>query len=133
MPQEEIKMLEKALSDTSKWRIVYFHIPAVTFYYGTGVNTISESLFLLISKYKPDLVLMGHVHGYARANINGTAYVTLSSVGGIPAPLLMDDKSVDYYYFNYGYAIVKVNGNRLDFYFKDLDGKIIDHFTLVRG
>lgn len=133
MPKEEIKMLEKALSDTSKWRIVYFHIPAVEFYYGTGVTTISRSLFPLINKCKPDLVLMGHVHGYARANINDTTYVTLSSVGGIPAPLLMDDKSVDYYYFNYGYAIVKVNGNNIDFYFKDLDGNVIDHFTLTRG
>ena len=75
---------------------------------------------------------MGHNHIYGRMQINETTYIIVSSTGGIPGVIVSKPGALERYNFGYGYLLMDVYGERIDFTYKDLDGNIVDIFSVSR-
>mgnify|MGYP003876462517 CR=1 FL=1 len=134
-PEEEEEMFIEAMEYAERnnlWKIVYFHIPIVDVFPQHYHLDMPKILFPLLNKYKPHVVIMGHNHIYGRMQINETTYIIVSSTGGIPGVIVSKPGALERYNFGYGYLLMDVYGERIDFTYKDLDGNIVDIFSVLR-
>ena len=117
----------QALKDSADAFLYPGHVHAIT-----GEKDPRE----LYEKYGVDLVINGHNHLYDRtAPINGTIYVTLPTMSS-HAPKY-DVKHDSPYYAKtvpgfLGYGMFNVSSNKIKGTIKDLNGKIIDTFEILK-
>ena len=127
---------------TEMWKIVVMHFPPYTT--EDSYPELREKWCSLFDKYHVDLVLSGHIHQYFRSYplLNneavagpekGTIYVssvTVGKLGGNNAP----SPKYNVTYSNKGglFQIIEINGKKLDFLSKCIDGEIIDKFQIVK-
>ncbi|MDB5229398.1 MAG: metallophosphoesterase [Chitinophagaceae bacterium] len=154
---EEYRWLEDDLKKAKQnkkinWIILYSHYPV----YSWGVSQIltwQAHLKPLIDKYEIDLVLSGHRHAYERHkavrgseifeqkdfhvynNPKGTVYITngssgghLQGVGGWDLPTMVFTPKVN----SYNFAMMTIEGNKINYHVFDKEGKEIDYFELVK-
>lgn len=131
---EQTSWLEKDLaSSKSEWKFVYFHHPAFSVKKNRVDNEkIKASWQPLFEKYGVNIVFAGHDHLYARFRpINGVLYI-VEGVGGKSLYEVSDDDARIEKSDNqqYGFGLVQVYGNWLQFYHISADGKILDTFKL---
>lgn len=126
-------------ADSYDWIVVSMHRGV----YGASRFKKAEDWTKLFDEYGVDLVLQGHNHSYSRSyplvkgeaaagNEQGTVYVTLNAAGS-----KLNDKKKEKAYqavaFQNGkqmYAIVDVSSKELTYSAYDVDGQLLDQFTL---
>ncbi len=125
--------LERDLAATDRrWRILVLHQPGWSA--GAHRNTEKVQRFLqpLCVRYGVSLVLAGHNHYYARCDVDGVQHIT---TGGGGAPLYTprpDHPHVVAAAKAYHFCRVEIRGGELRFVAQDLDGRVLDAFTLHR-
>ncbi|MEN7547106.1 metallophosphoesterase family protein [Rapidithrix thailandica] len=135
---EQKNWLEKVLAENEKaWTVITFHYPI----YSTKPNRDNEKLRMhfkpLFDKYKVDLVLQGHDHGYARGmkkipdNHGQTMYVV--SVSGpkmyeVQSAPWMDRKAGNTQLFQ----VIEIEGNRLQYQAFTADRVLYDAFEIIK-
>lgn len=135
--QAQYEWLTRDLAATSeKFIIVYFHHTAYSSGNHDPIQTIQSDIVPLFDQYNVDLVISGHNHHYERtAPINGTIYV-VNGGGGAGLQDFRDPKP-DWSQVRYkGYEYVRVDvddAGIITITAKDLNGGVIDRFTISRG
>ena len=109
---EQFEWLKRDLAKTKKENIfVFTHRPTADpteIYKGyimSGKKVIEE-LMGVFRRYKVDYVIAGHIHGYARAERDGTIYIV---TGGAGAPLYLPKDFGGFYH----YVKISVDGNKI--------------------
>jgi predicted phosphodiesterase len=129
---DQYKFVESELKRSNKkWKIVVWHKSA---YVGGGHGDykpgveISKNLF---TKYGVDLVLSGHSHFYQRNIVDGITHVTVAG-GGAPLYTPEDTKYTQKSAKQYHFAYFELDANKISFKAINIDGKVIDDFTLTK-
>ncbi len=134
-PEEEREMFISAIKYAEEhglWKIVCLHIPPIEIFPHRVDEDERKILIPLLSKYQPDLVLMGHDHAYAREKVNNTTYIIVGPSGGFPHVYIGDTDSVDHYEFGYGYMILEISGDNITITYKNINGEILDRYVISR-
>ena len=132
-PEEEKEMFINAIEYAEThdlWKIVCLHIPPIDIFPHSVDENEAKILLPLFDKYKPDLILMGHDHAYARLRKNDTTYIIVGSSGGFPHVLLSNIDSVDHYEFESGYMLLTISSKEIALVYKNINGEILDRFTI---
>ncbi len=141
--QKVLPWVEQEMANaTEKWKIVMMHFPP---YHSDEYSPIlRKAVGPLFDKHGIDLVLSGHIHQYFRSYPmfdgavsgtpgKGTVYVASMAVKGSngerAASLVFNHN-----FSNKGgrYQIVEIDGNRLEFTSKSLEGDTSDTFSIVK-
>lgn len=147
----QLMWLEGLLKDnTITHKFVAFHVPAFPtgHHYGGSLDSdiaARNRLWAIINKYKTTAVFSGHEHNYSRRiidssfssygyNFRNKVYQIIS--GGAGAPLSGRRKDVKNVIIGpipeYHYIVVDVENNKINFNSYDLNGKVIDHFSIIK-
>ncbi len=134
--------LKNVLQQTTKrWKVVMMHHPAYTIS-RTHDNFLVRWLFSpLFDKYRVDLVLQGHEHGYGRA-----AYIPDSAFPSKQGPVyLISHDSPKLYDLNFSkdmdqlasntrmYQLINISHDTLSFRAYTADGALYDDFSLLKN
>jgi hypothetical protein len=121
---------------TRPWKFVYCHHPPYTSH-GSHPDTtaVQEELSPLFESSGVHVVFQGHNHHYERINaINGVYYVTVGGSGqSLHGLTLQKDYSALVYEDLYSFAVVDIDGMRLDLRAINENGSVIDAFHLDIG
>lgn len=124
-------------SSTEPFRMVMFHEPAFSAYGLNGIGnpdnlTTRQDVEPLVERYGVQVVLQGHNHYYARANVNGVQYLTL---GGAGAPQFPPDPSYSPYLVTTAqglhFARLDINGDLMTVTTQTPGGSVLDRFTVA--
>ena len=127
---EQYKWFENELkTSTSKWKIIMLHKPGYTAGGHKGNSTVIKHLQPLFEKYDVKLVLAGHNHYYARAEVNGVSHIT---TGGGGAPLYSPKmksyiKIIDK---SNHFLIIDIDGDKLNLKAIRADGSLIEKYNI---
>jgi 3',5'-cyclic AMP phosphodiesterase CpdA len=137
--------LEKVLSENpNPWTIVIQHQPLFTVSKGRDYVEMRKVLEPIYDKYHVDLVLEGHDHAYARSFplMNGKTVesgqgpVYVISVSG-PKMYAADSNNRERYAVELRntqlYQIIDISPDRLDYRAFDIEGKLMDKFSIDRA
>ncbi len=128
---KELEWLEDQLKHTDKkWKFIILHEPGYSA--GTHDNNKGVQKYIqpLCKKYKVAMVLAGHNHYYARAEVDSVVHIT---TGGGGAPLYAPDLSRPYVVTAtkaYHFCKVRINKDILHFEAIDNKAKQMDSFTI---
>ncbi|NOZ60703.1 MAG: tetratricopeptide repeat protein [Calditrichaeota bacterium] len=124
------------------WTIVSSHHPPFTAggnYYRNSRLELKKLLHPLMEKYGVDLVLSGHDHNYERTKpISGkkskhaVTYVVCGN-GGTPMRYIGWREWTQYAERVFGFVLVHIDGSRLHFQAININGEVIDEFTLDKS
>ena len=96
-----------------------------------GVADVRQFLVPLLQKYNVNLVVSGHDHLYERSDYKGTTYII---AGGAGAPLYQPDTKKNPYSIKalktLHYIIFSTDGEKITAKVYNLQGKIIDEFSI---
>ncbi|TVQ11325.1 MAG: hypothetical protein EA364_10795 [Balneolaceae bacterium] len=150
---EQYRWLDEQLQQSrAKWNIPIHHHPPYSSDeddYGdawTGHSTLGHTrlrdLASLYERHNVPLVITGHIHTYERTwpvrdnkvnQLNGVTYVVAGGGGG---PLENAAPTRSWFtrkvYRGHHYGMVHVHGDTLEWITYDLDGNILDNFTISR-
>ncbi|MFQ5584018.1 MAG: metallophosphoesterase, partial [Calditrichia bacterium] len=123
--------MESQLASTTKqWKFISLHAPGWSAGAHDNDSTVQAVIQPLAEQYGVSMVFCGHNHYYARAEVNGVQHIT---TGGGGAQLYDPDPSMP----NVVTAIkarhfckVRIDGNALTLVAIQLDGTVIDSFTI---
>lgn len=124
-------IIEDLESSKSKWNIVMMHMPGYTAGGHKNNKEVQKILQPVFKKYNVKLVLTGHNHYYARAEVDGITHIT---TGGGGAPLynakmknhiVTIDKS-------YHFCKIDVSSDSLIISAIRSDGSLIENFKINR-
>ena len=126
----QAEWLQTALADSSEaWQLAVFHHPA----YSSGRHTSTEWMQWPFEEWGVDAVLAGHDHLYERLEVDGIPYFT-NGWGGSPAiydwSLLLPESLVRYNDMH-GAMLVEATRDWIRFDFINVEGELIDSFTLT--
>lgn len=129
----QYRWLEEDLSSAKRpWKIIMLHEPGWSAGGGHGNNRAAQALDDLFQRQGVAVVLAGHNHYYARAEVNGILHLTLGTGG---APLYTPSPSmphVQFVYKGYGFGMFEIRGDRLYGEFLTVDGQAADRFEFQR-
>jgi hypothetical protein len=124
-------------SSTARWKVVTFHHPPLSEQYAK----VTADFMPLLEAAGVDLVLVGHHHSYLRswplvANrpaAYGPIVVQLGNGGGnVSGRAAAPDPRWAKSYQGFGYAMVRIHGDRLEFAMHDDAGALRDRFDIVK-
>lgn len=126
----QAQWLEENLSSSeATWKIVYFHLPP----YSSGYHGSSEHMRWPYRDWGADVVLNGHDHHYERLLVDEMLYFVNGLGGGARyatgTPL---SGSQVRYQARHGAMLVEATLESLSFWFINVDGTVIDSYTLER-
>jgi hypothetical protein len=125
--------LEQDLAaSTKKWKLIVLHEPAWSAGGGHDNNAEAQALQPLFERSGVAIVLGGHNHYYARAEVNGVLHLTVGTGG---APTYTPIKSMPYILATYagtGYTQFEIQGSQLHGWFVAADGTVKDEFWVER-
>jgi len=122
-------------ASTKEWKFLQFHAPV---YSAGGVggghpNNMIEQAYIqsLCEMYGVSMVFCGHNHYYAHCDVNGVKHIT-SGGGGAPLnkPNPSYHPSIVTASSTYHFCKIDIHGLQLDFEAVDINGNVIDAFTL---
>ncbi|GIP42818.1 hypothetical protein J45TS6_12770 [Paenibacillus sp. J45TS6] len=144
--KQQTEWLKEDLASTDKeWKIVAMHRPV----YGGNTYKKIQDWAEIFDKYEVDLVLQGHNHEYSRSyplkdgeitgdgsdlvrNHEGTVYVVANASGP-----KFNEKKEDQFYHKIHFqnnkqmfAGITIRGNTLTYQAYDVDGKLLDVFSI---
>ncbi len=130
----QYQWLEKDLAGSNKtWKIVVLHEPGWSAGGGHEPNAVVQNdLQPLFEKYGVAMVIAGHNHYYARAEVRGVQHVTIGT-GGAPVyePLDGQPNTITYWQGT-GYAKFEIDGSRLSGWFIDNQNQVRDLFNMTK-
>ncbi|WP_273242529.1 metallophosphoesterase [Hyphomonas atlantica corrig.] len=136
---EQREWLRTALeASDAKWKIATHHHPVLSERYPELVSDFVD----LYEAHDVDLVLVGHHHNYLRSwplagdvpvNEGGVIYVQLGGGGGnlSDRPQQLDLRWAKTYQ-GYGYSLISILGDKLEYRMHDDQGAMRDSFTLEK-
>ena len=138
LSQENYNWLKAVLNANKgkRWKFVFFHNPPYTKGMRGCAEGIRGQIHDLLNNYAVDIVFNGHTHAYERFKVDRINYVVTGGAGGVPHTLdgdcdipvgaLKDSKE------GYNYVYVKPKTDSLTLKAYELDGSLIDSFTIVK-
>jgi hypothetical protein len=118
------------VNSTSCWRLVFFHHAP----YSSGPHGSNTTLQWPFQAWGADAVLAGHDHDYERILVNGLPYFVNGLGGAQIYPILVAvPGSQVRYYARHGAMRVMATSSTLKFEFIDVDGAVVDTYTLNGG
>ncbi len=126
---DQYNWLKNDLETSDKtWKFIVLHQPG----WSASENTMitQRDIVPLAEEYGVALVFGGHNHYYARAEVNGVTHLT---VGGGGAPLYSPNPNAENVLVSrsvHSFAEIQIHGQQLDCTVIDLDGNIIDSFSI---
>ena len=128
---EQYNWLVNDLASTNKeWKFLVFHEPAWSAGGHSNNTEAQDYIQPLCLTYGVDIVFAGHNHYYARGVVGGVQHIT---TGGGGAPLYSPNPSNENILKvaeSYHFCEVDIQSNQLDFTAIDVDGNIIDSFSI---
>lgn len=115
---------------TACWKLVYFHHPA----YSSGQHGSDATMQWPFAAWGADAVFAGHDHTYERLSVDGLPYfvVGLGGAGAYAFPQVLRESKVRYNEAH-GAMSIAVGDRDITFEFVDVDGELIDTFTLTKA
>ncbi len=131
--REQRAWLESQLaSATGKWIFVSFHVPLHTsFSEDPSEVNLRNALAPLFEKYGVTAVFSGHIHSYERVLANGVTYIVTGGGGAPLYPLAVREPGQQAASLSYHYMLFTADGDTLAGQAIDVNGKVIDSFTLT--
>ncbi len=130
---EQRAWLESQLAGaTAKWIFVSFHGPLHTsFLEDPSEVNLRNALAPLFEKYGVTAVFGGHIHSYERVLANGVTYIVTGGGGAPLYPLAVREPGQQAASLSYHYLLFTASGGTLAGQAIDVNGKVIDSFTLA--
>ena len=127
---EQYKWLESELEEsTSEWKIIMLHKPGYTAG-GHGDNKLVKKVLQpLFEKYNVQLVLAGHNHYYARANVNDVTHITTGG-GGAPLYSPKQKENIITKDESNHFLIINISGKEMVIEAIRADGSLIEKYTI---
>jgi predicted phosphodiesterase len=128
--------LDKDLAASDKeHKFVFYHEPAFQAAQDAedGLDaqpTERDAFWNIIKKYKVDAVFNGHAHIYARKKIDGVEQIVVGDTDSTNDDIVQPGLS-DFGYKGKSYAIVTVNGGKVNLKLFTVDGKQVDSFDFL--
>jgi hypothetical protein len=121
---------QQLAASTTPWQVVYFHHSP----YSSGNHGSNTSMQWPFASWGADAVISGHDHTYERLEINGIPYF-VNGLGGrsrydFGTPVA---GSIVRYRDNYGAMLVDASDTAMTFQFINVDGAVIDTYTIEPG
>jgi predicted phosphodiesterase len=127
--------LERELTASDAlWKIVFFHHPPFSCVpvRKPGNLIVQEHIVPLLATHGVQLVVLGHDHLYGRSvPIDGVTYVITGGAGASTYPAEADDINEICVQVHH-YCILRVSEQAIDLEAIDIDGNLLDAFTLTR-
>jgi len=126
--------LQSDRKKTADWTFVYFHHPPYCELWDTwaGEQAVRDYLLPLFEKYKVDIVFNGHTHGYEHGYLKGVHYIITGGGGGGLDSYGRDWSHISKSVAVHHYSKVEINGSSLLFRAIDIDGNLIDNFSISK-
>ena len=139
------KWIEDQLkSSDAKWKFAIFHFPPYN--WEEPYLDLQQAWIPLFDKYHVDMVFGGHIHYYMRSRPmkagkvvksynDGTAYIISLAIMGQTSPeKATREPYAEVREFTNGlYQYIRINGDELNFESINLEGKIIDSFSINKS
>lgn len=129
---QTIWLIKDLIKNDKPFTIVYFHHPP----YSSGNHGSTYSIRLIwkpiFSYFNIDIVFNGHDHCYERGNIDGIYYIVTGG-GGAPLYKIGNKWWTIYSEKSYHYCLITIDNNILSFQAKNIDGIIIDEFSIEKN
>ena len=122
--------LQSELSaSTAAWQVVVFHHAP----YSSGYHGPTKHMQWPFADWGADVVLSGHDHHYERLEVDDLLYIVQGLSGGTIYGLYDTyPGSQVRYNSTYGALLVEATPDQLSFRFYNIDGELIDEYTLTR-
>jgi predicted phosphodiesterase len=114
---QELAFLEKDLQNPQPVKFIVSHRPS--WLIDAMLLNPRFPLHQLAKKYGVKYVIAGHLHQIVHVELDGVTYLSMPSSGG---HLRGSEKYEDGWFF--GYALVEVNGQKVQFQIKELGGRV---------
>jgi len=130
----QLAWIESDLASSFKqWKFIILHAPGYSA--GPHVNDTSVQMYIqpLCKTYGVDIVFAGDNHYYSRCEVDGVQHIT---TGGGGAPLYTPDMNAPYLVTAvqaHHFCKIDIQDTKLYFTAVDLDGAVIDLFTIIPG
>lgn len=127
----QLAWLDRDLESTDRtWKVVWFHVPAVSASRSGGSDSLLSTVGALLEKHGVDLCLSGHDHVYARFfPVGRVTYVTTGG-GGKSLYAVHDDARLAYAESVFHFVEVTVDGRELRLRAIDAGGAGFDTLTI---
>jgi predicted phosphodiesterase len=123
--------LENELATTDReWVFLVFHKPGYSAGGHANEGAVQTYIQPLCVQYGVDIVFAGHNHYYARTTADGIKHVTLGG-GGAPLRDIANPGDVEVGVSAHHFCKVDISGTQLVLTAIDIDGIVIDSFTLT--
>ena len=128
---KQYSWLEKELASdkaqNAEWLFVLSHIPSYIPGKEDSYTGCEENLIPLFEKYDVDISFSGHLHGYARNELNGVTYIITAGGGGTQNKKgSSEKKKYKKFQLAYNFSHIEIDGKKLLLNTYNETGKIID-------
>ncbi len=126
----QMDWLKNDLATTQKeWKIVMFHEPGWSAGGHGNDSFVQQTIQPILVNNNVDLVLCGHNHYYARAEVNGIFHITCGG-GGAPLYSPQNNPNVQVKEKTLGYCKISVDGKTMEFDVVNEKGILIDSIVV---
>jgi hypothetical protein len=135
---EEVVWLETVLTTepcaSATWRFAYFHHPPYCEGWEgyDGEGAVRTMIVPWAEAGGVDVIFNGHTHDYERGESNGVTWIITGGGGGALDPWARDIPYITQYVAAYHFVQVDVDGLTATVQAIDIDGNVIDLFSLTR-
>jgi hypothetical protein len=135
---EQMTWLEQVLATepcvSATWRFAYFHHPPYCEGWEgyDGESAVRTLLVPWAEENGVDLIFNGHTHDYERGELNGVTWIVTGGGGGALDPRVRDVPHITQYVSIWHFVQVDVDGASVTVQAIDIDGNVIDRFSLTR-
>ncbi|MEO1021988.1 MAG: metallophosphoesterase [Bacteroidota bacterium] len=129
------EQLTSTQSKSATWRFVFFHHPPYCEFWPAwdGDEVVRQDLMPLFEEHEVDIVFNGHTHAYEKGALNGVTYVISGGGGGSLDAFARDFEHITISEGVYHFSRVDIDDDELVFEAIDLDGNLVDQFTLQKA
>jgi predicted phosphodiesterase len=128
-----VEQLNSPAWKSARWRFVYYHQPPYSVHWKewNGDLNVRTHISPLLAKHGATMVLSGHTHSYERGYLNGVVHIINGCIGddtwGRNYPFVQLARIVPHY------SVMDITDDALTFTAYDMQGGVVDHFTLEHG
>lgn len=127
-----IRLRDDLTFSDKPWKVIALHEPGWSAGPHENNQTVQEVIQALAEEYGVSLIIAGHNHYYARAEVNGVVHLT---TGGGGAPLYDPENNwprVEKTIKAYHYVKLVITGNTMKIQAHSPQGEILDEFLLIK-
>ena len=128
-----VEQLNSPAWKSARWRFVYYHQPPYSVHWKEWDGDLNVRTYILplLAKHGATMTLSGHTHSYERGYLNGVVHIINGCIGddtwGRNYPFVQFARIVPHY------SVMDITDDALTFTAYDMQGGVVDHFTLEHG